>query len=125
MDEKRAREILGSAFREDGSLSAIEHEDNDHMEFVVWDGGEFARLDGDFRADELEAIAWAMRNKIGGQRGSPTEDALSVLREIEWNGGLSGTYGPVCPSCGADADEIGEKLHAPGCRLAALINPTR
>lgn len=71
MDEAKAKEILGEAIRHDGSLGDVGEG------YVAWDkrkdktspadsifnvgGGIHARLDGDFTADELEAIAWWMR----------------------------------------------------------------
>jgi hypothetical protein len=32
------------------------------VQYLHWDGGATAVLDGDFTADELEAIAWWIRN---------------------------------------------------------------
>jgi hypothetical protein len=65
MDEARAREILGSTIELDDSLM-----DNDGIGYVAWPLYENCQmkkteacLDGDFTADQLEAIAWWMRNK--------------------------------------------------------------
>lgn len=54
MDEQRAREILEGAIRPDNSLS-------NGGWYLYWNGGG-AALDGDFCADDLEAIAWWMKN---------------------------------------------------------------
>lgn len=57
MDEQRAREILGTTIRENDTLRGIE-------DFVSWHiAGSTVTLDGEFTPDELEAIAWWMRNK--------------------------------------------------------------
>lgn len=55
MDESRAREILGEAVQEDGSLHRFLHQ------LIVWVPGLAVRLSGEFTADELEAIAFWMR----------------------------------------------------------------
>ena len=56
MTEEIAREILGGAIRDDDSLNSIR--------FLQWQAGwDAATLDDSFTADELEAIAWWMRNK--------------------------------------------------------------
>jgi len=52
MTEARAREILGSRLTADGSF----------RDWPFYHGDTLA-LDGNFNADELEAIAWWMRNK--------------------------------------------------------------
>lgn len=62
MTEQRAREILGDAIQPDGMLCHNE-------QYSLWpDGGDLTavKLDGRFSADELEAIAWWMRNKTPG-----------------------------------------------------------
>lgn len=60
MTEQRAREILGEHVCADGTLEG-------GVEFVDWpayrDDSSHVRLDGEFTAEELEAIAWWMRNK--------------------------------------------------------------
>lgn len=57
MTEQRARLILGRMIVADDTLNGI-------GEQLVWfPHGDGAMLDGDFTADELEAIAWWMRNK--------------------------------------------------------------
>lgn len=62
MYEKRAREILGTGVKEDNSLSSISSD-----RYVDWPLGggdvEVIRLDGDFSLDQIEAIAWWVRNK--------------------------------------------------------------
>lgn len=62
MNEQQAREILGDSIRADGALDSV-------RKFLMWptQAGDrpppnIAVLDGDFSADELEAIAWWMRN---------------------------------------------------------------
>jgi hypothetical protein len=47
MDEKRAREILGDAIRPDGSLDNVK---------------QLVDLQGNYDADQLEALAWWIRN---------------------------------------------------------------
>lgn len=64
MTEEKAREILGDHLSiEDNTIGATE-------EYVAWpifiNGYYYSdkcELDGNFAADELEAIAWWMRNK--------------------------------------------------------------
>jgi hypothetical protein len=57
MNEEKAREILGPDIGADGSLFGGEN-------YLHWSPGEqSATLDGSFTADDLEAIAWWMRNK--------------------------------------------------------------
>jgi hypothetical protein len=57
MDEKLAREILGETVRPDDRLLGFEN-------YAHWHPGDaVATLDGEFTADELEAVAWWMRNK--------------------------------------------------------------
>jgi hypothetical protein len=57
MTEQRARDLLGECVRPDGRLLG-------GYDMVAWQHGESsATLDGQFTADELEAIAWWMRNK--------------------------------------------------------------
>ena len=57
MDEKQAKKILGSSIKDDG-IARI-------TEYILWvdDGSNTVILDGNFNADELEAIAWWMKNK--------------------------------------------------------------
>jgi hypothetical protein len=63
MNEKEAAEILNgndgnTVCLDDGSLYSIGW-------YLNWDpGNKDADLDGQFSADQLEAIAWWMRNKI-------------------------------------------------------------
>lgn len=59
MDKEKAREILGSSIWPDGNL----HGDRDYLDWKA--GDNTACLDGHFGADELEAIAWWMRNAQG------------------------------------------------------------
>ena len=60
MDEKRARKILGIFVEPNGGLWNL-------GQYLSWPpaGGDkrYAVLDAQFTADELEAIAWWMRNK--------------------------------------------------------------
>ncbi len=60
MDEKRARELLGIFVERDGGLWSLGR-------YLAWPGAggdkKYATLDAEFTADELEAIAWWMRNK--------------------------------------------------------------
>lgn len=63
MYEGLARKILGSAIAEDNGLNSLGW-------YLAWGptwgprwGRLSATLDGEFTADELEAIAWWMRNK--------------------------------------------------------------
>ncbi|HEX8310704.1 MAG TPA: hypothetical protein VF614_05260 [Chthoniobacteraceae bacterium] len=59
MNEQKAKEILGGMIGEDGSLKAT-------GEFISWEPGESSvTLDGHFTVEELEAIAWWMRNQNG------------------------------------------------------------
>ena len=59
MDEKKARKILGDWIQGDETLFCLGH-------YIAWpscgDKSEVC-LDDKFHADELEAIAWWMRNK--------------------------------------------------------------
>ena len=64
MNEARARVILGKRIRLDGGLS----DDEEFLEFGP--GDDVAVLDGLFSADELEAIAWWMRNKCSQPESS-------------------------------------------------------
>ena len=57
MNEEKAREILGDTINSDGSLFCLDH-------YIVWNVGDMVvTLDCQFNADELEALAWWMRNK--------------------------------------------------------------
>lgn len=58
MNEAKIKKILKDVkFEEDGGLSS-------DLKYLSWDVGQIeATLDGDFTADELEAIAWWMRHK--------------------------------------------------------------
>lgn len=58
MNELKVKKILKDVkFKEDDSLS-------DDLKYLSWDVSQTeATLDGDFTADELEAIAWWMRHK--------------------------------------------------------------
>ena len=55
MDEKRAREILGTDIRDDNSLYC-------GLRYLFWNGEQIT-LDADFTVDELEAIVWWVKNK--------------------------------------------------------------
>jgi len=57
MTEEKAREILGDGIKPDNSVCKS-------SPFIFWAPGyDMATLDGGFSPDELEAIAWWMRNK--------------------------------------------------------------
>ena len=60
MDETEARRILGKAIDPDNSIS-------DGSNYMYWpnvrDGNDAIVIDGDFTEDEIEAIAWWMKNK--------------------------------------------------------------
>jgi len=57
MDEKKARELLSEAVEGDNCLYDLSW-------YLEWlDGEDYATLDGCFEAEELEAIAWWMKNK--------------------------------------------------------------
>ncbi len=57
MDEKIARQILETTIQPDNGL-------HDLCWYLNWfPGHEEVTLDGGFNADDLEAIAWWMRNK--------------------------------------------------------------
>jgi hypothetical protein len=57
MNEQRAREILDGAIQSNNALITV----GDVIEYYPINST--AQLSGDFNADELEAIAWWMRNK--------------------------------------------------------------
>ena len=73
MNEDKARSILNRSIREDGSLGDVgegyvawtTHTDKTAPKDSSWNRAcaKRATLDGTFTADELEAIAWWMRNK--------------------------------------------------------------
>lgn len=64
MDEERARQILGSKIDAKGLF--------DSGQYVSWIlGSEQVVLDAEFTADELEAIAWWMRNAKAPEPHSP------------------------------------------------------
>jgi len=64
MNKEEATRILGDTIRPDNSLYDLSC-------YINWDiGDEKATLDGIFNAEELEAIAWWMRNiKEGEENG--------------------------------------------------------
>ena len=62
MNEETARKHLGAVIQQDGSLK--DSEDN----WIVWPvrpDGNVICIDGNFTAEQLEALAWWMRNGIG------------------------------------------------------------
>lgn len=63
MNEEKAREILASVELELGALNSgsLNHRGT-RDEYISWSGDEKVMLDGKFTADDLEAIAWWMRN---------------------------------------------------------------
>lgn len=63
MDEKRAREVLGRAIQGD-DIDLLGNSLYSESCFAQWHvGDERANLDGKFTLEQLEAIAWWMRNK--------------------------------------------------------------
>lgn len=59
MNEAKARELLFGSIGPDDRLMNVGW-------YLSWaPGKEKATLDGDFTADELDAIAWWMRNTVG------------------------------------------------------------
>jgi hypothetical protein len=57
MNEEQAKEILKDIIRNDNSLNAP---------YIDWSPDAYLNeitLDGDFSADQLEAMSWWMRNK--------------------------------------------------------------
>lgn len=63
MNEKQVRNILSDIdFETDGSIGS-------DARYLCWNVGHpEATLDGEFTADELETIAWWMRNKKPGEK---------------------------------------------------------
>ena len=71
MDERKAREILKYFDITDYGLFSS-------SPFFAWNKkNKDACLDGDFTADDLEAIAWWMRNKTATATSEPTPEAQS------------------------------------------------
>lgn len=58
MNEHKARVILTQYIRCDNALSSIMMEN-----YVYWNGQDKVVIDGKFTTDELEAIAWWIKNK--------------------------------------------------------------
>lgn len=56
MTEDQAAEILKEAIKPSGGLYNLGW-------YLDWSGQKTAVMDGEFTADQLEAIAWWMRNK--------------------------------------------------------------
>lgn len=59
MDEVTARKLLKEAIRPDGSLVELSYH------YIIWpqnEGGDLITADGHFTAEELEAMAWWMKN---------------------------------------------------------------
>ncbi len=74
MNEQRAREILRD--RIDAASQGLSAD----MPLVYWRPQEGAvNLDGEFTADELEAVAWWMRNKTGDSPQPAQHDAGAML----------------------------------------------
>jgi hypothetical protein len=64
MNEAKAREILKGMIFGDGSDGSLAYFDP----YVSWTpGNSWAVLDGNFELDELEAIAWWIRNAKRGE----------------------------------------------------------
>lgn len=64
MNEKKAREILKDCIRKDGRLRNTDH-------YIHWDVSEKkVTLDCDFKAEQLEAVTWWMRNQATKQPSS-------------------------------------------------------
>lgn len=69
MNEVTARKLLGALVQPDGSL--METQDN----WIVWPvrpDGESIHIDGGFTAEQLEALAWWMRNTAVPKSPTPT-----------------------------------------------------
>lgn len=75
MNEEIARKILGDDIKSDNGLY-------NSGSYLAWTPGDNkATLDSEFTADELEAIAWWMRNK--GPGSEPDEEQIAaVLKDI-------------------------------------------
>lgn len=59
MDESKARKVLGTAVLNDNRLISLGH-------YIYWNperNADTVTLDSEFTMDEIEAIAWWMRNK--------------------------------------------------------------
>ena len=62
MDKNKARKILAGTILANGDLDSLDW-------YLSWEvGEENATLDGVFNAEELEAIAWWMRNIKKGEK---------------------------------------------------------
>lgn len=59
MTERQARKILRDYILCENSLS--QDDEYPHIDWLI--GNKTASIDGEFTADQLEAIAWWMRNK--------------------------------------------------------------
>ena len=59
MNEEKARKVLGDDIEDDNTL----HNIGTYLAWPSCKNKELASLDGVFTADDLEAIAWWMRNK--------------------------------------------------------------
>lgn len=59
MDEYTARRLLGKAIQPDGTLRSDFDSGDD---YIVWSEDGPVCLDGAFTADQLEALAWWLRN---------------------------------------------------------------
>lgn len=68
MNEQRARELLDRWILADGSLSTDVYgrPESDCDTSIFLRAGHDAHLDGYFTADELEAVAWWMKNRSTG-----------------------------------------------------------
>ena len=70
MDEKKAKELLHDCIEEDDHLYLLDW-------YLEWMTGEnHATLDGIFEAEELEAIAWWMKNKGKERKENGKEDSV-------------------------------------------------
>ena len=59
MTEIRARKLLGNSIHPDGSLKAT---DDNWIEWPLRPDGVDISIDGSFTAEQLEALAWWLRN---------------------------------------------------------------
>jgi hypothetical protein len=127
MNEEKAREILGDAINDDNSLCTTYGRSGPKqtaLGYVAWSpGDEDITLDSQFTVEEVEAIAWWMRNKNGPRKDAHSRNSLvrrtyrNCSKEpypgdlVMWNGHPTrvGSVGPesaMIINC-----KFGENLH--------------